>query len=55
MEQWYVLEQIVYSTALTNDIGDMIWKYNAFGVYSASSLYKIINFEEIVSVYILAV
>lgn len=55
MEQWYALEQIVHSTVLTDDIDAVIRKYNTSGVYSTSSLYKIINFRGILPIYVPAI
>jgi hypothetical protein len=55
MEQWYALEAIAKSIHLSVETDSLIWQYDSSGVYSASSLYAIINFRGITPIFIPAV
>jgi hypothetical protein len=52
MEQWYALEAIAKSICLSDETDSLIWQYNSSGVYSASSLYAIINYRGITPIFI---
>jgi hypothetical protein len=55
LNRWYELVGIVESLHLNDEEDAIIWKFEAKGTYSVSSLYAIINFRGVVPVHILAV
>lgn len=52
MEKWYELVEIANSIVFTSDSDALIWQLENNGVYSTSSLYKIINFRGVQLIYI---
>ena len=44
MEKWFEIDQIARSVSLSYDIDSLVWQLKNKGVYSASSLYDVINF-----------
>jgi hypothetical protein len=55
MHQWEEIVQLASTLTLTNDSDELIWTFNRNGVYSSQSLYKIINFRGIQSIYLPAI
>ena len=51
MRQWHELEQIVSIVVLSNDCGSFIWSYRANGVYSYSTIYKIVSSRGVIQIY----
>jgi hypothetical protein len=52
LNRWYELVGIAESLHLNDEEDAVIWKIEAKGTYSASSLYAIINFRGVVPVHI---
>jgi hypothetical protein len=52
MQRWYDLKSIADSIQFDGTTDSLIWKFEAKGVYSVSSLYAIVNFRGIMPVHI---
>lgn len=46
---WEELTQIACSIRVTENNGDIIWKYDSRGVYSVQYLYAVVNFRGVVT------
>ena len=51
MDMWREIVGIAESISLSAEHGAIIWKFNSNGVYSVPSLYAIVNFRGVKSVY----
>ena len=49
---WLEVVQLVLTVQLTDDEDALIWQFSTSGTYSLQSLYKIINFIEVLKLYI---
>jgi hypothetical protein len=55
MLRWQEIIQLASSIAFTDDEDSLIWTFNSKGTYSSQSLYKVINFRGIKSIFVPAV
>lgn len=53
--RWYELEGIMQHLNMSNEEDALIWQYESNGHYSAKSLYAIINFRDVLPIYIPAI
>jgi hypothetical protein len=49
---WEELLSIASTICLTYDKDEMVWQFHSSGIYSSHSLYRVINFRGVMSVYI---
>lgn len=55
MLRWYELEGIMQHLNMSNEEDALIWQYESNGHYSAKSLYAIINFRDVLPIYVPAI
>jgi hypothetical protein len=55
MQSWVELVLVVENLVLTDESDSLVWCYHKSGVYSAQSLYAIINYRGVRPVYVPAI
>lgn len=48
MQSWNALFDCIKNVRLLSDTDTLVWNYEANGIYSVSSFYKIVNFRGVI-------